>query len=372
MKHICMLTSAHPALDTRVFYKESRTLVAAGYAVTIVAPHEGDIVVDGVSIKGIKKHNGRLKRMTLMVFAVFRSALSANADAYHFHDPELLFAALMLRLLGKKVIYDVHENYGKSILSRSYLSVWARKPIAGIISRLEQAISGFFSAVVTATDEIQENFAGHHRAVRIYNYPFLPTRAALPRKAGQAGALRLIYVGGLIEINGISKIVSAMEFLPPADGTRLSLYGEFRPANYGDEVRALPGFARVDWRGLVPYADALARMAESDAGFVCCLPVPNSMNSLPNKMFEYMSAGLPVIASNFPMWKKILEGPLPCGVCVDPESPEEIAKGIQYLRDNPEQAKRFGENGRKAVEEIYNWEKEAVKLVALYKEVLPQ
>jgi glycosyltransferase involved in cell wall biosynthesis len=93
------------------------------------------------------------------------------------------------------------------------------------------------------------------------------------------------------------------------------------------------------------------------------------MVAWPVKLFEYMAAGLPVVASNFPLWKEIVEGNR-CGITVDPLDPKAIAQAIEYLLAHPEEARQMGENGRRAVEEKYNWEKEAEKLLALYKELV--
>jgi glycosyltransferase involved in cell wall biosynthesis len=86
-------------------------------------------------------------------------------------------------------------------------------------------------------------------------------------------------------------------------------------------------------------------------------------------MFEYMSAGLPVIASNFPLWKEIVEGNK-CGICVDPMDPKAIASAIQWMIDHPEEAEEMGKNGRRAVETKYNWANESKKLVGLYQRLI--
>ena len=82
-------------------------------------------------------------------------------------------------------------------------------------------------------------------------------------------------------------------------------------------------------------------------------------------MFEYMSAGLPVIASNFPKWKNIIDE-TNCGICVNPLDPNEIAKAIEFFLTNPEKAKEMGQNGRKLIEKKYNWSIEEKKLNAFY------
>ena len=102
------------------------------------------------------------------------------------------------------------------------------------------------------------------------------------------------------------------------------------------------------------------------AGLVTFYPLPNHVDAQPNKMFEYMSSGLPVIASNFPLWKKIIEGNK-CGLCVDPLDPAAIAKAIDYIVSHPDEARAMGENGKRAVYEKYNWGVESEKLISLYR-----
>ena len=109
-----------------------------------------------------------------------------------------------------------------------------------------------------------------------------------------------------------------------------------------------------------------AVLAKSRAGLVTLHPIINYIDALPVKMFEYMAAGIPVIASNFPLWREIIEGNK-CGLCVDPMNSKEIGKAIKYLKDNPKEAEDMGKNGRKAVEDKYNWPLEEKKLLDLYK-----
>ncbi|MCY1522537.1 Glycosyl transferases group 1 [compost metagenome] len=112
-------------------------------------------------------------------------------------------------------------------------------------------------------------------------------------------------------------------------------------------------------------------MSRSVAGVVTFLSAPNHIDAQPNKMFEYMSAGIPVVGSNFPLWKSIIEGNR-CGVCVDPANPTEIAEAIDYLFTHQAEAREMGARGRAAVLDKYNWDGEGVKLLSLYREVLSE
>src|SRR5690606_21589492 len=110
-------------------------------------------------------------------------------------------------------------------------------------------------------------------------------------------------------------------------------------------IRAAPGWKKVEALGFLDRSQVAKVLARSVAGLVTFLPAPNHIDAQPNKMFEYMSAGVPVIASDFPLWREIIEGN-GCGICVDPLRPREIAQAIDYLIANPEEARRMGNNGR--------------------------
>jgi glycosyltransferase involved in cell wall biosynthesis len=118
--------------------------------------------------------------------------------------------------------------------------------------------------------------------------------------------------------------------------------------------------ARVQIPGPIPHEKVFDVLVRSHIGLAVLHPDPNYVDSLPTKLFEYMAAGLPVVASNFPLWKEIVEGNR-CGITVDPLDPKAIAQAIEYLLTHPEEARRMGENGRRAVEEKYNWEREKEK-----------
>ncbi|EQM72357.1 hypothetical protein L686_05840 [Stutzerimonas stutzeri MF28] len=148
-------------------------------------------------------------------------------------------------------------------------------------------------------------------------------------------------------------------------GAKLQLVGKFSESQVEKEAKASRGWGQVDEHGFMNRKQVAEILSGSVAGIVTFLPAPNHIDAQPNKMFEYMSAGVPVIASNFPLWKEIIEGNA-CGVCVDPLDPMAIAGAIDDLVRNPEKAERMGRNGQQAVQQRYNWKVEERKLLELY------
>ena len=368
-RRVCILTTVHPPFDTRIFHKEAKTLVRAGYDVTLIAQYDGDTMVEGVRVRGLPKPRNRLSRIFGLTWRAFWLSLRERADVYHFHDPELLPIGVMLKLLTRaKVSYDVHEDVPEQILTKHWIPTFLRRPIAVTFNLAEKLLAKGLDGIVVATEGIAEKFRRLNPIV-IHNCPdltMLPNPSPAPREGKEKV---LVYVGGISRLRGAFEMIRALEHLAHIGGLRLDLIGRFDPPELEQELQALPGYQRARFLGWMEPEDVYKHLAESDIGLVCLHPKPRFVVAWPVKLFEYMAAGLPVIASNFPLWKEIVEGNK-CGLCVDPLNPKEIAKAIEYLLTHPEEARRMGENGRRAVLEKYNWEQESEKLLAVYEELL--
>lgn len=349
--------------------KQCRSLAAAGHDVSlVVADGKGEEERDGVRIIDAGRSRGRLDRMMGGTRRVLRRAIEIDADLYHLHDPELLPVALVLKKRGKRVIFDAHEDLPRQILSKYYLHPAIRRPLSAVVGRFERFACRRLDHVVAATPAICSKFAAIGApSTEISNFPVLgelDADVSWPEKA-----IEVCYVGGITAIRGIRQIVSAMGLSQSA--ARLNLAGVFPEKDVRLAVEGSPGWARVNELGVLSRTDVKAVMGRSLAGLVTFLPEPNHIDAQPNKMFEYMSAGLPVIGSDFPLWREIIEGN-DCGICVDPLDPAAIAAAIDRLVENPELARKMGENGRRAVIERYNWAIEERKLLALYAKVLSE
>lgn len=331
-----------------------------------MADGHGDELRDGVAISDAGWSSGRLGRMLKTTRRVYRKAVELDAEIYHLHDPELLPVGLRLKHRGKKVVFDAHEDVPKQLLGKHYLHPIVRSIVSWVFAHFERYVCGRLDGVVAATPHIREKFlAINPRSVDINNFPMLGELASAV--SWQQKSNEICYVGSIAEIRGVKEIVRAMELTQTR--VRLNLIGSFAEPEVKTEVMGYPGWASVNFLGVQSREGVREALGRSVAGLVTLHPIINYLDALPIKMFEYMSAGIPVIASDFDLWRKIVKD-AECGLCVDPLDPSAIAVAIDYLVTHPEEARSMGEQGRHAVVSQYNWATEEAKLIAFYDRLL--
>ncbi len=362
---IVHLSSAHNDRDVRIFLKECRSLALKypNAEVHLILAGVDERLEDGVRVHSVPKRTGNMiTRMLRTVNQVRKKALELNGDIYHLHDPELLRIAFRLKRGGKKVIYDAHEDLPRQISGKSYL------PVKGLIAFLTEIIEDFVSArltgVLAATPFIAERFKKiNPNTIDINNFP-LESEIEFIAETGIQKENNVCFIGGISPIRGTKELVDAMAFTD----CQLALAGEI-PSDFRTTLIESAGWENVHELGFVDRNTSMLIKQKAIAGIVTFLPFPNHVNAQPNKIFEYMAAGLPVIGSNFPMWRDLLEKNK-CGICVDPADPKAIAKAITYLKTHPEEAKAMGENGKRLVQETYNWKAEEKKLFEFYQALM--
>lgn len=365
MTRVAHLTSVHPVDDARILTKECGSLAAAGYEVYLIAPGKERELAAGVHLVPVAMPRGRLERATRTAWSVFRATMRTRATVCHFHDPELIPIGILLKLAGRRVIYDVHEDLPRQIRDKVWIHPILRAPMAGLASMAEFVAGQIFDAIVTVTPTIAARFP-RSSTVMVRNLPILDELVPTVRtRTYRERALVAVYVGGIAATRGARQLVAAMDLVGRRSAARLVLAGRFQPEGLEGELSRRPGWDHVDvvgWLGRTAVAELLGT---ARIGLVTLLPTSSYRDSYPTKLFEYMAAGLPVIASDFPLWRGIVET-AGCGLLVDPTDPAAIAAAIERLLDDPAEAEAMGLRGQRAIIQHYSWEAERAVLLDLY------
>jgi glycosyltransferase involved in cell wall biosynthesis len=354
---VIMLTSVHSATDDRIFHREAKTLVEAGFSVAVVGRHVRSEYLDGIWVDALPAVSTRSQRM-LLGWTVLIRGLRLGGKLFFIHDPELLIIGLLLRCAGKQVVYDCHENLYLQVLQKTWIPKWARWALVPVLWTAEWLASRMLSGVVVAVDSMTDRFP-RGRTIAVRNYP---TTGAMKRLT-QGPPLHLradvvIYAGGLSRIRGIRELVEAFRG-PELKHAHLWLVGAFEDSNFEQEILAsLP--ANVQWLGWREHTEVLELYQEAKIGAILLHPTPSHRRALPVKLLEYFGAGLPVVASNYPELSSMVGE---CGLCVDPVNPVDIRRAIVSLLSNPAKMAEMSAKTRARAMSTTCWEKEAERLI---------
>ncbi len=369
-KKIVHLTSVHRPLDVRIFEKQCKSLAAADYDVVLIAVHDRNEVRDGVVIKALPKPRGQIGRMTVTAWQAFREAWRQQADLYQIHDPELLPWAALLRLGGKVVVYDMHENVPKDIEVKTWLPNWLKRP-ARYLTRMGERCLLASMPVVFAETSYAADYAWVKRSVTVLN---LPRLESLPTPSSERTERpTLAYMGGVARERGSEVTLQALCQLHQrgVDVDWRCIGPGWPPAHLANlqQQATQAGLHGVLFYGYLPSQQGWRLVRDCQIGLAVLLPLPNIIDSYPTKLFEYMALEMPVITSAFPLYREVVERHA-CGICVDPEAADELAAAIEYLIRHPAEAAEMGRRGRQAVLQHYNWAAEYQKLHAFYEQLL--
>jgi glycosyltransferase involved in cell wall biosynthesis len=370
-RKIVHVTSVHRPLDVRIFEKQCKTLVERGADVVLIAVHDRTERRDGVVIQALARPRNRWMRMTRTTWQAVRAAIRQRPDLIHVHDPELLPWAALLRLLGYVTVYDMHENVPLDIRTKSWLPNLVRQPLAWFVKQSERWLLRRQPVVFAETSYGREYpFALY--AVTVLNMPrlqSLPGPATLRHEPPHVG-----YIGAVSRDRGSVVTLEALRLLKFRGlDVGWDCVGPVWPAEHLDELHDLVRryeLSNVRFHGYVPPCDGWKIMRNCHVGLALLWPEPNFVESYPTKIFEYMAMGIPVLTSNFPLYREAVERH-GVGLCVDPTSVFAVADAIETLIRDRQRARELGQHGQQCVANIFNWNVESQKLEQFYETLLP-
>ena len=362
MGHVLHLATTHAATDPRIVRKEATALAAAGHRVGVVLPAEADGHVGDVAVHAVPRPASGRERVTRTARQVVRRALAEAGPetVFQLHDADLLPHGIGLALRGRRVVYDAHEDTPRQTLHQPWLPGPLRRPLAAAYAGLEALAGRLFDGVIAAEPAIAARYP-EAKTVLVHNYPLegeLAPPAAAPFAEREVAAA---YVGSITRPRGVEEMVAAVEGLDGL-GARLHLAGGFHPAELRAEVEGRPS---VEVHGYLDRPAVAALLGRVRAGLVVLHPTPKYLEAYPTKLFEYMAAGLPFVASDFPALRPFV-APHDCGLLVDPLDVRAVRDALRRLLAHPAEAEAMGRRGREAVLAHYTWAPEGRRLLAFY------
>jgi glycosyltransferase involved in cell wall biosynthesis len=362
---MAVVTTAHAWGDPRVFERELAACLEWGVETHVFVPLARPPARSGWSadprlvVHPLAMPGGRAARVRLAL-GVWREVLRHGPfRLVQFHDPELVPAMALLGILrpGTYTLYDIHEDLPLQLASKSYLPPGLRAPASRVAGCMLRAARELFSGFAPATEAIAQAWPGAETRV-LHNYP----KALFGLSETLPDPRRILYVGGLSQARGILLALEALrEARRLVPDLRLELIGWIMEAEVGSAIQAAAAegwCVHIPW--LAPEA-LLARAAGAGVGLVTLLPRPNYLESLPTKLFEYMAMGIPVLASDFPLWRSLVveSG---AGRVADPV-PGAVARALVEMCSDPAGLRLLGAAGRAAYRERYRWEVESRNLL---------
>ncbi|EEM03118.1 glycosyl transferase family 1 [Bacillus pseudomycoides] len=366
-KKVCIVSPIHDYKDIRVYQKQAKTIENSGYEVSLLARKDYDEKIGNIQIFAIPKSKNFLSRIILQPKLLCK-ILKTRSKIVHLHNPDTILLGFLLKMFNKKVIYDTHEDFSKRILIREWIPYSYRKLIAKVVTGLELMASRCFDGFIVTQEGL---LAKYKNALLIENAPIhqgeLITRAyELSKLISKSNYIRVVYVGGISEQRGLRQIVQALEEINKTYSCRLWLIGP--DSKEINELQKLNGWKYVDYLGKLPQEKAFSYVIKSDIGLCTILDVVDHAETSPNKIFEYMTLGIPFIASDFPKWEKKI-GCSNAGYFVDPQNINKIADLILKIGSDENLKSYLSNNGKKYIYEKFNWERESEKLIEYYKKI---
>lgn len=377
---ICFLSSLHTPYDKRVYFKEALSLVKMGFRVIHLAPGEEDSTFERNGVL-IKTYTGSKKNIIDRLFYIPKLlflALGINAKCYHCNELDSWFVGIIIKIIkNKKVIFDVHEHY-PSRVAENYFPARLGPFVERTVKILFKLLSALTDGLIFAKKSVAGDFPKKVKSINVLNYTSLDgirieEKWRSNKSKNKPSNITAIHLGLINQVRGWPQLVDAMNIV---NNSRLNIHiiGTFSDGSQDDFEQQIASTGienRFDFENWMPFEKAHISLLNADIGLVLFQPgIKNHEYAFPHKLFDYMLAGLPVIAPKFAQEIKPIIEKEDCGILVDTSKPNEISRALDFLADNPDERKRLGNNGKKAVIKKYNWENEAEKLINFYLDLL--
>lgn len=364
-KKVVIVAPVHIYDDIRVFKKEACSIVNAGYQVVQFSrTHSGKELVDsGIIVKPVIYRN-RIERFLNLITLFFR-VWQEKADLYHLHNPDTIPLAILLKIIGKKVIYDTHENFYKKILLRQWIPKFLRFPAAVVVLILEKIANIICDAMIITQEEQKKNYKN---AIVVGNAPvYVDYERVMPLHNN----IELAYLGGISEDRGLNFMLELVDKLNQHVPTKLLLIGNSINDNALSLAMKTDIWQYVDYRGVLSQQEAFKLVQKSDFGLITLLDIADYKFTSPNKIYEYMMLGTPFIATDFPLWIKQLDY-VNAGVFTTVEEVNDgLVEEIIAIKLNNDRYNLMCKSGKEYIQDVFNWNLvEEPTLIAIYKGLL--
>jgi len=361
----------YTTLFRSIFEKECKTLRDAGFDVWLIHAGDGDgtCVFEGISIRSIAGTKTYFSRITIGLYRFLTATLKSKADIVHFHDPELLLIAPLLRLFGKIVIYDVHEDY-RSVMSNRPKIPYLLRSFAPLLYGCVERIMGAACAGFVLADKQIAPYYPENSSVIVRNYPNFPiSKIGKSSARAKSADMNLVYAGGLTQSRGLSQMIGAVNHIWNQTELRpvLHLAGKMTPEQRRTAIGSAPDGA-LKLHGLLKLSEVYVLYKKTNLALCLLQPTPAYRDALPVKILEYAAAGLPVVASDFERLRQ--EEISEICLFVDPTNTKNIADTIIQAYSSQDQLETMRKHGPEIVKKHYRWEEEGQKLISFYQRLL--
>ena len=365
---ILHISTVHPRRDTRVFYRECVGLSNQGYEVYFaVADGLGNETVQGVKVIDLGREASRLKNFFAGIKKIKELVDELKPSLLHFHDPELMVVGKMIQRKGIPVVFDIHENVALQILNKPYLKKPFNRLFSGIYKLLENILIRSFY-IVLAEDSYLERYGSRGiQRITALNMPDL--KHFEPYINLDRNSNHLFYIGGVSMDRGLDTTINALKILNEEGVDFFMHYIGPDYANHKENIDYKMIEHKIKFYGRMDSKEGFVISKKCSIGLAVLKPIQNYIGSYPTKIFEYMAIGMPVITSNFDLYKEVVETHR-CGYCIEPTSAEELATCIKQLLNDQELAKSMAANGLNAAKTHYSWSNELNKIDGLYQQAI--